>query len=153
MTDENFKTTLQIRQLLSPNFHSEAISVLCEGGLQCIASVIQGCQGLLTRPSGKLQTSPPQATRVGPRIPPPASRRSRPSAASPSLQGSRFAAAAAGCGGGKGAQGGPAAPAERASGRMAASWTTCLATGGLIRTLDPKKKTDLFVSSKRSFGI
>ena len=89
MTDENFKITLQIPQLLSPNFHIEAISVLCEGGLQCIASVIQGCQGLLTRPSGKLQTSPPQATRVGPRIPPPASRRSRPSAASPSLQGSR----------------------------------------------------------------
>ena len=42
MTDENFKITLQILQVLNPKFHSNSVLELCEGWLQYIASVMQG---------------------------------------------------------------------------------------------------------------
>ena len=42
VTNENFKRTLQILQLLTPKFHSNSVSALCEGWLPCIASVMQG---------------------------------------------------------------------------------------------------------------
>ena len=59
MTDANFKITLQILQVLSllltPKFHSNSVSVICEEQLQCIAPVMQG---LLTSRSSHLQNQP-----------------------------------------------------------------------------------------------
>ena len=53
MTDENFKITLQILQVLIPKFHINSVSALCKGWLQCNTSVIQGllthCKNLCCR--------------------------------------------------------------------------------------------------------
>ena len=61
VTDENFKITLQILQVLTPNFHSNSISALWEGWLQCIASVMQG---LLTPRNAHLQNRPSHFARI-----------------------------------------------------------------------------------------
>ena len=42
MIDENFKISLQILQVLTPIFHSNSVSALYNGWLQCMASVMQG---------------------------------------------------------------------------------------------------------------
>ena len=40
--DENFKIILQVLQEVTPKFHSNSVSSLCQGWLQCVASVMQG---------------------------------------------------------------------------------------------------------------
>ena len=58
VTDENFKITLQILQSQTPKFHSNSVSALCEGWLQCIASVMQG---LLTLQSHRCKLGHPNS--------------------------------------------------------------------------------------------
>ena len=55
VTDENIKISLPILQVLTPNFHSNALSALCKGWLQWIASMMQG---LLTLQNHRCKNRP-----------------------------------------------------------------------------------------------
>ena len=55
------KITLQILQVLTPNFHNNPVSAQCKGRLQCVAPVMHE---LLTQRSSHLQKRPSNFARI-----------------------------------------------------------------------------------------